>query len=74
MRIRTTKEFRDQGSASDILSATCRFADAFGVVLFLIVEPQDDCELSAQQLSEWYWRFGFRGDLSEMIREPRNID
>lgn len=61
---------RGEGQASYVLDAICEMADRHSVVLFLEVEVGDG--LTRGQLAEWYWRKGFRGDFTEMIREPRN--
>ena len=70
MRIRSND--RGKGSASETLGIVCDMADEFEVDLFLEVEADDG--LSAEQLAEWYWRFGFRGRLDEMIRHPNSTD
>ena len=67
MKIRST--IRNEGRASETVDQICEFADDSAVELFLEVEENDG--LSAQALADWYYRRGFRGDLTEMIREPR---
>ena len=66
MKIRSTD--RGKGLASETLAAICDIADQFAIDLFLEVEESDG--MSVSQLAEWYWRFGFRGTTSEMIRKP----
>ena len=66
LKIRSNQ--RGQGLASETLGHVCSIADRFAVVLFLEVESDDG--LGEKELAEWYWRFGFRGPISEMIREP----
>ena len=70
MHIVTEPQHRGEGNASAILAEICDAADRYGVTMFLEVEPRDDCSMTATELANWYWRFGFRGDPSEMIREP----
>jgi hypothetical protein len=70
MRIRSND--RGKGSASETLGIVCDMADEFEVDLFLEVEADDG--LADRQLAEWYWRFGFRGSLEEMIRHPNSPD
>ena len=66
LKIRLVRE--REGLSSESLSELCRIADDCKTTLFLEVEPSGS--LTARQLADWYWRFGFRGDLTEMIREP----
>lgn len=68
MKIRST--VRNKGRASETLDQICEFADDSAVALFLEVEKDDG--LSAQKLADWYHSRGFRGDLTEMIREPKH--
>ncbi len=72
MKIRTSPNQRGKGFASAILCSICEAADQHGVTLFLEVERQDDSGLTESELADWYWRFGFRGVATEMIREPKN--
>ena len=67
MKIRSTEP--NEGRASQTLDQICEFADDSAVELFLEVEEDDG--LNAQELADWYYRRGFRGDLTEMIREPK---
>lgn len=71
LNIHTDVMQRGEGAASEALDSICELADRFGVKMFLEVERFDDGPLDAQELCDWYWRFGFRGPLDEMIREPR---
>jgi hypothetical protein len=64
MKIRSTD--RGKGKASQTLILVCENADRFSIDLFLEIEASDG--MSADQLAEWYWRFGFRGTTTEMIR------
>ncbi len=66
MKIRSSD--RGSGLASETLTQVCQIADSNEVTLFLEVEEDDG--LTSKELADWYWRFGFRGDLTEMIREP----
>ncbi len=52
------------------MAEICALADEFDVTVFLEIEPFGESGLSVDQLSDWYWRFGFRGEAAEMIREP----
>lgn len=72
MKIRTACRSRGQGEASRLLSLICETADRHELTLFLEVEEDDG--LCDTDLADWYWRFGFRGDLTEMIREPRGVE
>jgi hypothetical protein len=71
MKITTDLLNRGQGRASETLSSICNLADQCGVTLFLEVE-KFGLGLDESDLAEWYWRFGFRGDLTEMVREPQD--
>lgn len=71
MHIRTDRNQRGKGHASELLAAICEGADRNGVCLFLEVEKGDGGNLSESQLMNWYWRFGFSGEREEMVREPR---
>lgn len=66
MKVRSAS--RGQGLASETLCRICDAADSNAVTLFLEIEADDG--LTAEQLAEWYWRYGFRGSKTEMIREP----
>jgi GNAT superfamily N-acetyltransferase len=66
LKIRSRPDVRGQGLASETLKAICTKADQHGVDLFLEVEESDG--LSSADLSDWYWRYGFRGNLQEMVR------
>jgi hypothetical protein len=65
MKIRSRD--RGKGKASSTLAAICDAADRASVDLFLEIEESDG--LSKHELANWYWRFGFRGDTTEMIRK-----
>ena len=69
-KISTDPVYRGDGSASFALELICVTADETGVILCLIVEPFNDEPITSTELVGWYWKFGFRGDASEMIREP----
>ena len=73
MKIRST--VRNEGRASKTLDQICEFADDSAVELFLEVKlflgVEEDDGLSAQELADWYHSRGFRGDRTEMIREPK---
>ena len=57
------------------LEQVCALADEHGVELVLEVESLDEEDaMTREELGEWYWRFGFRGKLDEMIREPRQSE
>ena len=71
MLIRTDRNQQGRGHASELLAEICNAADRNGVCLFLEVEKGDDGNLSESQLMDWYWRFGFRGEREEMVREPQ---
>ncbi len=73
-KIWTESEDRGDGSATDALNTLCGIADGAGATLCLGVEPFDTGGLTEDQLLEWYWRFGFRGDSTEMIRAPLVAD
>ena len=66
MKIRSTS--RGQGLATETLCRVCESADDHCVSLFLEIEEDDG--LTTKQLADWYWRHGFRGSMTEMIREP----
>ena len=74
MKIRST--IRNEGRASETLDMICEFADDSAVTLFLEVKlflgVEEDDGLSAQELADWYHSRGFRGDRTEMIREPKH--
>lgn len=72
MNIRTDTTDRGKGSASKALATLCEMADRFGVVMFLEVEEEveESDGMDADQLLDWYWRNGFRGDAPKMVREP----
>ncbi|TWT95771.1 hypothetical protein [Neorhodopirellula pilleata] len=71
MNIRTNPRSRSLGQASALLRDICRIADDFRVTVFLEVEAGSDSDMTESQLLDWYWRHGFRGCKSEMIREPQ---
>lgn len=61
MSVRTKKEYRGEGRASNLLRIVCRDADLEGVTLTLDVRPHGwpgDC-LNEGQLKSWYERMGF---------------
>lgn len=68
--VKTEPGYERQGFASDLLKTVCRAADEADVTLFLEVARQVCCEMTEGELAEWYRRRVFRGDPSEMIREP----
>jgi len=68
MNIRSDPQSRGNGNASDALETLCDLADEHQVTLFLEVEASGKMDDDA--VADWYWRYGFRGDLTEMIREP----
>ncbi len=72
MKIRSRGDMRGQGLASATLQTVCAIADECGVDLFLEVEESDG--LSSTELSDWYWRHGFRGNRLEMIRQHKRDD
>jgi len=77
MKITTRPEMRGNGHASQLLGMICDAADVHGIELFLEAEwfpafdEDADAGLTIEALADWYWRFGFRGDPDELIREPR---
>lgn len=71
--IRTDSGYHGQGYASELLTSICNAADNLGVTLLLDVERQDASEMAGQELADWYWRYGFRGVPSEMLREPCSL-
>jgi hypothetical protein len=70
MKIRS--RMRGQGLASASLESVCSVADECKIDLFLEVEESDG--LDSNQLAEWYWRHGFRGNLQEMIRRHSSAE
>ena len=75
MKIMTRVGLRNDGAASEAMQAVCIEADTHRVELFLEVEPFGDAAgPDVGSLAGWYRRFGFVGDASEMIREPRGTD
>lgn len=70
MKIRSSQ--RGEGRASYALQALCKLADEYQLDLFLEVEQSDG--LNSEQLAEWYWRYGFRGNLKEMVRSYKTVD
>lgn len=69
MKIRTNPRSQQQGFGSALLGRLCDEADREDVTLFLEVEETAEGP-DAQTLADWYWRFGFRGDKTEMVRLP----
>jgi len=57
---------RGKGFASETLRIVCSFADDHKLDIFLEIEASDG--MTERELMDWYWRFGFRGSTTEMIR------
>ena len=65
---------RGNGLASELLQDICAAADEHDVKLWLEVEwHKDDGGLSEQKLLGFFWQHGFRGNKSEMVREPASM-
>jgi len=53
------EQHRRQGYASMLMQKVCAEADAAGKVLLIMPKPYDVIGMDADQLQEWYGRFGF---------------
>lgn len=55
----TPESHRGQGYASMLLQKVCAEADEAGKVLLLNPKPYDTEPMNAEELTDWYSRFGF---------------
>lgn len=55
----TPEQHRKQGYASLLMQKVCAEADEAGKVLLLMPQPFDMPELSKDELTDWYSRYGF---------------
>lgn len=72
--IEVETKHRSKGFGSRLLREACAIADREHIVLFLSVEPDgSEGSLSAEDLFEWYSRYGFdpyQDDEYSRIRPP----
>lgn len=74
-RVRTTPNGRHEGRASEVLREVCDDADHEGVTLWLQIQPDEDCPMTAVELEAWYEKFGFKSEpFPLMIRKPTSPD
>jgi ribosomal protein S18 acetylase RimI-like enzyme len=71
-RINVPHKYRGHGFGSELLRRICNDADADQVSLRLEVSPSDGPDYD--ELTEWYWTYGFRTTNSGyMKRLPREV-
>lgn len=62
------------GYATNLMNQVCREADAYSIVLVLLVEPFLNCSLSRTEIAAWYaLKFGFvtiQPEPMMMARQP----
>lgn len=69
-RINIPSRHRNKGVGTRLLSKCCQIADLNNYTLFIQVSAySEEMNMSNSDLTNWYGKFGFTGDMSLMKRE-----